>query len=136
VETVDADLFQGSPVLAGPIPPTTPLPFLQYIRTVRDNPLAGFHDDVFHQPVSEIKYFKLHTFLVNDPAGIKYVLIDNAANYVRGGTRVCIGASFAVTEIMLILATLAQRYRLRLVPGHKVEPRGLVSLKDQKRDME
>lgn len=85
METVDADLFQGSPVLARPIPPATPLPFLQYIRTVRDNAVAGFHDDVFHQPLSEIKYFKLHTFLVNDPGGIKHVLIDNADNYIRGG---------------------------------------------------
>jgi cytochrome P450 len=85
VETVDADLFHGSPVLARPIPPATPLPFLQYIRTMRDNAIAAFHDDIFHQPLSEIKYFKLHTFLVNDPAGIKHVLIDNAANYIKGG---------------------------------------------------
>ena len=82
VEAADADLFQGLPVLARPIPPATPLPLFQYISTVRDNAIAGFHDDVFHQPLSEIKYFKLHTFLVNDPAGIKHVLIDNAANYV------------------------------------------------------
>ena len=33
----------------------------------------------------EMKYFKLHTFLVNDPGGIKHVLIDNADNYIRGG---------------------------------------------------
>jgi hypothetical protein len=32
----------------------------------------------------------------------------------------------------LILSTLAQRYRLRLVPGHKVEPRAslVLSAKD------
>jgi len=45
------------------------------------------------------------------------------------GPRVCIGASFAMTEMMLVLATLAQRYRLRPVPGHKVEPQGLISLR-------
>jgi cytochrome P450 len=45
------------------------------------------------------------------------------------GPRVCIGASFAMTEMMLVLATLAQRYRLRLVPGQKVEPQGLISLR-------
>ena len=42
VKTVDADLFHGSPVLARPIPPATPLPFLQYIRTMRDNAIAVF----------------------------------------------------------------------------------------------
>lgn len=37
-----------------------------------------------------------------------------------GGPRVCIGAQFAVTEALLILATVAQRFRLELQPGHRV----------------
>ncbi|HEY3797941.1 MAG TPA: cytochrome P450 [Caulobacteraceae bacterium] len=37
-----------------------------------------------------------------------------------GGPRVCIGQMLAMTEATLILATLAQRFRLRLKPGHKV----------------
>ena len=45
------------------------------------------------------------------------------------GPRICIGAAFAVTEAILILATIAQRYRLRLKPGHPVEPRGLITLR-------
>jgi cytochrome P450 len=45
------------------------------------------------------------------------------------GPRICIGAAFAVTEAILILATIAQRYRLRLRPGHIVEPRGLITLR-------
>src|SRR6266699_5729559 len=39
-----------------------------------------------------------------------------------GGPRVCIGNNFALMEMQLILATVAQRYKLRLVPGHTVEP--------------
>lgn len=38
-----------------------------------------------------------------------------------GGPRVCIGASFAMMEAVLLLATIAQRFRVRLVPGHPVE---------------
>ena len=38
-----------------------------------------------------------------------------------GGPRVCIGQMLAMTEATLILATLAQRFRLRLRPGHQVE---------------
>jgi len=38
-----------------------------------------------------------------------------------GGPRLCIGSHFALMEAQLILATVAQRYRLRLVPGHPVE---------------
>jgi cytochrome P450 len=46
-----------------------------------------------------------------------------------GGPRICIGAAFAMTEAVLILATIAQRYRLSLKPGHPVEPQGLITLR-------
>jgi cytochrome P450 len=39
-----------------------------------------------------------------------------------GGPRMCIGNAFAFMEMQLVLATVAQRYQLRLVPGHAVEP--------------
>ena len=45
------------------------------------------------------------------------------------GPRICIGAAFAMAEAMLILAALAQRYRLRLVPGFPVDPQGLITLR-------
>jgi cytochrome P450 len=45
------------------------------------------------------------------------------------GPRICIGASFAMAETMLMLAAIAQRFSLRLAPGHKVEPQGLITLR-------
>ena len=45
------------------------------------------------------------------------------------GPRVCIGAAFAVTEAMSVLATLARRFRPRLAPGHTVETAGLITLR-------
>jgi cytochrome P450 len=45
------------------------------------------------------------------------------------GRRICIGAAFAMAEATILLATIAQRYRLRLVSGHPVEPRGLITLR-------
>ncbi len=39
-----------------------------------------------------------------------------------GGPRVCIGAGFAMMEATLLLATLAQRFRLSLLPGARVTP--------------
>jgi cytochrome P450 len=45
------------------------------------------------------------------------------------GPRQCIGNHFALIEMQLIVATLAQRYRLRLVPGHRVEPWALITLR-------
>jgi cytochrome P450 len=46
-----------------------------------------------------------------------------------GGRRICIGAAFATAEATILLATIAQRFRLRLVPGHCVEPQGLITLR-------
>jgi cytochrome P450 len=45
------------------------------------------------------------------------------------GPHICIGAAFAMTEAILCLATIAQRFRLTLVPGTKVEPVGLITLR-------
>ena len=39
-----------------------------------------------------------------------------------GGPRQCIGASFAMMEATLLLATIAQRFRFRAVPEHPVTP--------------
>jgi len=39
-----------------------------------------------------------------------------------GGPRGCIGASFAMMEAVLLLAAIAQRFRLEAVPGHPVVP--------------
>lgn len=38
-----------------------------------------------------------------------------------GGPRQCVGEGFAWMEAMLIVATLAQRWQMRLVPGHPVD---------------
>jgi len=46
-----------------------------------------------------------------------------------GGKRICIGAAFALAEATILLATLAQRCSLRMVPGHPVEPQGLITLR-------
>jgi len=46
-----------------------------------------------------------------------------------GGRRICIGAAFSLAEATILLATLAQRYRLQLAPGHRVEPQGLITLR-------
>src|SRR6266542_521566 len=46
-----------------------------------------------------------------------------------GGARQCIGEPFAWMEGVLILATIAQGWRLRLLPGHRVEPQALITLR-------
>jgi len=46
-----------------------------------------------------------------------------------GGSRFCIGASFAVMEANLLLAAIAQRFQLQLVPGHPVTPQPGITLR-------
>lgn len=73
-----------NPALMAPVPPSAPLPFLQYLRAARNNAIAAFHADVYNESIAEIKLWKLHTFIVNDPAAIRHILIDNASNYIKG----------------------------------------------------
>jgi cytochrome P450 len=46
-----------------------------------------------------------------------------------GGPRGCIGSRFALQEAVLLLATMAQRFRLTLVPGHEVVPVPSITLR-------
>ena len=45
------------------------------------------------------------------------------------GPRQCIGEGFAWAEAMLVLATLAQRWRLELVPNQKIEVKPVITLR-------
>lgn len=46
-----------------------------------------------------------------------------------GGPRLCIGNQFALVEAALVIATAAQRFRLRTVPGHPIEVEPGVTLR-------
>jgi len=46
-----------------------------------------------------------------------------------GGPRMCIGNLFALTEAQIVLATVAQKYRLRVPPNHPIGLQPLVTLR-------
>src|SRR5262249_22873884 len=48
-----------------------------------------------------------------------------------GGPRQCIGNSFALMEATLILATIAQRFRVRLDRNHRVRPLASITLRPE-----
>ena len=48
------------------------------------------------------------------------------------GPRRCIGEGFAWMEMVLVVATLAQRWRLRLAPGQRIEPQTGVTLRPRR----
>ncbi|MFY9578604.1 MAG: cytochrome P450 [Gaiellaceae bacterium] len=46
-----------------------------------------------------------------------------------GGPRKCLGHEFAMLEMTIIVAMIVQRFQLDLVPGHRVEPMPMVTLR-------
>jgi cytochrome P450 len=46
-----------------------------------------------------------------------------------GGPRGCIGSQFAMMEAQLIVAAIAQRYRIAVVPGQSIRPEPLITLR-------
>jgi cytochrome P450 len=53
-----------------------------------------------------------------------------------GGQHQCMGATFAMMEAHLILASIVQRYHLHLMPGFSLQPEPLVTLRPQKLPMQ
>jgi cytochrome P450 len=48
-----------------------------------------------------------------------------------GGPRQCIGNGFAMMEAILLVATIAQRFQLSLVPGQRVKPAAYVTVRPE-----
>jgi cytochrome P450 len=137
-------------VLDGKPPAYEDLPNLNYTRmviqeTIRLMPPVwlgtrkAIGDDMiggYHIPANTIVTFSPYVthrrkdFWENpegfDPERFLPERIGNSPRYAYfpfgGGPRQCIGNAFAMVEAQMILATVAQKYRLDLVPGHQIEP--------------
>jgi cytochrome P450 len=69
-----------------------------------------------------------------DPGRFEGNLLKQIPQYAYfpfgGGPRICIGNHFALMEAALLLATIGQRYKLRLIDNHPpVEPEPLITLR-------
>jgi cytochrome P450 len=62
-------------------------------------------------------------------AGFKAALPPFAYFPFGGGARKCIGDQFALMEVALVLATVAQHWKLQLVPNHPVATQPLITLR-------
>ena len=71
------------PALAGPIPPRDPLPFFTYLRTVRRNFIEALDETMYRAPIIRQRSAFSPSFIVSAPAGVRRVLLDNAANYPK-----------------------------------------------------
>ncbi len=73
----------SAPVLAGPVPRRGRLPMFEFLRTLRGNMIETFAQEAYERDIVERTIFGRHRFIVNQPAAIKHVLLDNAANYQK-----------------------------------------------------
>jgi cytochrome P450 len=73
----------AAPILAAPHPRKGRMSFLEFVRTMRHNWIATYSEEAFERDILVRKLLWRRSFLVNDPAGIKRVLLDNVANYPK-----------------------------------------------------
>jgi cytochrome P450 len=73
----------NAPVLPAPVPRRGPLPLLAFFRVLRDNIIATYPEETYESPIVARKIFGRYRFVVSEPAAIKHVLLDNAANYQK-----------------------------------------------------
>ncbi|MBI5109216.1 MAG: cytochrome P450 [Rhodocyclales bacterium] len=66
-----------------PQPPSSPVPLLHLLWAVFFNPLYVWHRLHFEDPVVVERTILGTRLVVSDPALIKWILVDNAKNYVR-----------------------------------------------------
>ena len=144
-------------VLGGRVPTVEDLPNLKYTRmvieetlrlypaapllsrkAVADDELKGYHIPANSLVMISPYAMHRHPSLWDEPEQFEPERFEPERTAARppyayfpfgGGPRICIGNHFAMMEAQLILATVAQRYQLRLLPGHPVEPQMRVTLR-------
>lgn len=144
-------------VLEGRVPTVDDLPQLAYTRMLIDEALRFYppawqimrrtrEDDVlggYHVPANTTIFWTQYTVHRHmdfwkdpeqfDPERFTPEKVAARSRYAyipfSYGPRICIGNSFALTEIQLVLATVAQRYRLTMLPGPPVKTIALITLR-------
>ncbi|MBO0662373.1 cytochrome P450 [Jiella sp. MQZ9-1] len=64
-----------------PVPHAEPLGFFGFIRTATRNPIEIWGTRAFKEPYVRGRWLGVPNIVVNDPAGIRYCLVENAKNY-------------------------------------------------------
>jgi cytochrome P450 len=144
-------------VLGGRAPTATDLPHLSYTKRVIEEALRLYpptwitartplqNDDIGGYAIPAGSVVLLSPYVMHrhprfweaptvfDPERFTPVRAVGRPHYAYfpfgGGPRRCLGEHFAMREAQLIVAMVAQRYRLQLVSGHPVIPQPLLALR-------
>jgi len=71
------------PALPAPVPRRGRLSLLQFLGTLQDNMIDVFTEEAYEEDIVHRKVLGRDLFIINDPALVKYVLLDNVANYEK-----------------------------------------------------
>ncbi|MFQ5656411.1 MAG: cytochrome P450, partial [Candidatus Methylomirabilales bacterium] len=144
-------------VLGGRVPTSQDLPKLTYTRMVIDEAMRLYpptwitartpiqDDEIggYHIPANSVVLLSPYVTHrhpafweepdVFDPTRFTPGRVAGRSRYAYfpfgGGPRMCMGKGFALTEALLIVAMVAQAYRLHLVPGHPIGPQPMIALR-------
>ena len=107
-------------------------------KVISDDEIGGYHIPAGSEVTISPYVMHRHPAFWDDPARFDPERFAEGGSAGRGrytylpfggGPRLCIGHHFAMLEAQVITAMMAQAYRLRLVPGHPVEPRPWITLR-------
>lgn len=73
----------GTPVLAAPMRRGRGASLFGFLFRRRDNWLEAFGEAAYEAPIVEQRLLWRHNLILNEPAAIKRVLLDNAENYTK-----------------------------------------------------
>jgi cytochrome P450 len=100
---------------------------LNHRITARDSELGDYHIPAGTEVLASIYHTHRIPELYPDPLGFRperWAGFDPgpyAFNPFSAGPRMCIGATFALFEIKIVLALLLQRFRFELVPNQRID---------------
>ncbi len=112
----------GAPLVPpAPVPPRKPSTW-RFIRSLRTDVLGTFTEDNYERLTIRGDFFGRVFLLVNDPVGIRRVLVDNAFNYVKPASTARVIGPFTGEGLLLTEGDEWRGQRRRVAhaftPGH------------------
>ena len=68
---------------AAPVPHTHTPTTIRFLVDLARNPIEAFGQYAYHEPYVYKRSWIRHLLMVNDPEGVRHILLDNANNYVK-----------------------------------------------------
>ena len=88
-----------------------------YLRRMSQDLLGAFDSRVFEELIVERQLLWFKTFLINDPDGIRRILVDNSSNYIRVDSLQPVLAPLVGNGLVATEGDLWRRHRRMMAPA-------------------